>query len=186
MNYLETERLILRQWKREDYAQFAKLNADPRVMRFFPSVLNLEESNKVADHIRGLIEENGWGFWAVELKSGGQFIGFVGLNYQPSSHSLPETPFVEVGWRLSSKYWGKGLAPEAAGKALDFAFSELGLDSVYAFTPLINKPSQRVMQKLGMQNTGNDFNHPKVERGHRVERHCLYKISKERWLRESA
>lgn len=183
MIHLETDRLILRQWRDNDYPLFAQLNADPKVMRFFPSVLSMEQSNQVADRIRGLIDDNGWGFWAVELKSNGQFIGFVGLKHQPNNPEIPETPFVEIGWRLAAQYWGNGFAPEAARKALEFAFDRLDLSAVYAFTPLINEPSRRVMHKLGMQNTHNDFNHPNVDKDHRVERHCLYKITKEQWLK---
>lgn len=179
---METERLILRQWNSADYPLFAELNADPLVMQYFPSPLTRAESDELATRIQNLITEKGWGFWAVELRSTGQFIGFVGLHEQDENSGLPNAPFVEIGWRLSSKYWGQGLAPEAAHKALEFVFNNLNAASVYAFTALENQPSQRVMSKIGMHNTNQDFNHPKLESGHRLERHCLYKISKEQWL----
>ena len=82
-------------------------------------------------------------------------------------------------------FWGLGYAPEAAEKALEFAFEELNAPSVYAFTTLQNLPSQRVMLKLGMVNTNQDFSHPKVAKGHRLERHCLYKITQKQWLEKS-
>ena len=65
---------------------------------------------------------------------------------------------------------------------MQFAFEELALDAVYAFTAQVNMPSQRVMIKVGMRNTGEDFNHPKLESGRELERHCLYVLTKERWL----
>lgn len=66
--------------------------------------------------------------------------------------------------------------------SLQFAFEDLALDAVYAFTAQVNTPSQRVMIKAGMKNTGEDFNHPKLENGHEFERHCLYVLTKEHWL----
>ncbi len=178
---METSRLILRQWKSEDFQPYAELCSDPHVMRYFLSPLSQQESFEQADKIQNLIAENGWGFWAVELKSTGQFIGFVGLHQQDENSGFPNAPFIEIGWRLSSEFWGQGYAPEAANKALEFAFKELDAPSVYAFTALQNEPSRRVMLKIGMVDTKQNFNHPKVEKGHPLERHCLYKISKDTW-----
>jgi RimJ/RimL family protein N-acetyltransferase len=179
---METQRLILRQWTSADLAAYATLNADPLVMKYFPSTLTREESDAQVDIIRNLITERGWGFWAVELKSTNEFIGFVGLHAQNESSGIPHAPFSEIGWRLSSQHWGKGYAPEAASKALEFAFETLNEPSVYAFTTLSNEPSQKVMRKLGMVNVKHDFNHPKLPEGHPLERHCLYRITKDEWL----
>lgn len=178
---METKRLILRQWKDEDYVAYAELNADPDVMKYFPKTYSKSESDDQADLIRKLIAENGWGFWAVELKTTGQFIGFVGLNGIDENSDIPNAPFIEIGWRLSSEFWGVGYAPEAAERALGFAFETLSAPAIYAFTPLQNEPSKRVMQKLGMVDTYQDFNHPKVLAGNPLERHCLYGITKEQW-----
>ena len=178
---LETERLIIRQWMDEDLRPYAQLNADPKVMGYFLAVLSKQESDEQAGLIRKLIAENGWGFWAVELKETGQFIGFVGLHSNDEGSGLPETPSIEIGWRLSSEFWCFGYATEAAEKALEFAFKTLSAPSIYSFTALLNEPSRRVMQKLGMENTNQDFDHPKLPAGHRLERHCLYKITKEQW-----
>ncbi|AJR06189.1 N-acetyltransferase [Photobacterium gaetbulicola] len=179
---LETERLILRQWKREDYPDYARLNADPTVMMYFPAVLSRQESEAQAARITQLIAENGWGFWAAELKATGQFIGFVGLHRQDELSGIPNAPFIEIGWRLAKEYWGKGYAPEAARRALQFAFEQLSAPSIYAFTALPNTPSQRVMDKIGMTNIGQDFDHPKLPVGHHLRRHCLYQVTRETWL----
>lgn len=181
---METDRLILRQWNKDDYQAYAELTSDSQVMRYFPSTLSTFESNDQADKIKNIISENGWGFWAVELKSTNQFIGFVGLHYQDKNNSIPNTPFIEIGWRLSAKYWRSGYASEAAKKALEFAFETLDVHSVYAFTALKNLPSQKVMMKIGMENIKHDFNHPRVKQEHELSRHCLFKITKLQWLNQ--
>ena len=176
-----TERLIMRQWKDEDVIPYAQLNADVNVMRYFPTTLSKQQSDAQREFFRQHITEHGWGFWAVELKETGQFIGFVGLLGNDESSGLPNTPHIEIGWRLSSEFWGFGYATEAAQKALEFAFETLLATSIYSFTALQNEPSRRVMQKIGMENTNQDFKHPKLPAGHSLERHCLYKITKEQW-----
>lgn len=77
---LITERLVLRQWKESDYLPFAKMNANPVVMEYYPNTLIEEESNAMADKLKGIISAQSWGFWAVETKSEKEFIGFVGLH----------------------------------------------------------------------------------------------------------
>lgn len=108
----ETERLFMRQWRPSDRAPFAELNADPRVMEYFPAPLERDESNALADRCQALIEQRGWGFWAVELKASAEFIGFLGLHVPIAE--LPFSPCVEIGWRLAFQHWHKGLATEAA------------------------------------------------------------------------
>lgn len=178
---MQTKRLILRQWQVSDYPAFAEMNADPQVMEYFPTPLTSAESNALADRLKGLITERGWGFWAVELKATSQFMGFVGLHYQDEDSGIPNAPLVEIGWRLSSVYWGQGYATEAAFAALDYAFEQLAVGQVYAFTALQNMPSQRVMQKLSMVNCLQDFDHPKLPDGHPLQRHCLYSIDRTKW-----
>ena len=76
----ETERLILRRWRASDREPFARMNADPRVMEFFPSVLTREESDRtLTDRIQPHFEKHGFGLCAVELRETGEFAGFIGL-----------------------------------------------------------------------------------------------------------
>ncbi|MFC1749757.1 GNAT family N-acetyltransferase [Pseudomonadota bacterium] len=176
---LKTERLILRQWKKSDFQPFANMSADPAVMEYYPSTLNVAESNAMASRIKDLLSEHGWGFWAVETLDTSQFIGFVGLN--SPSYDLPVTPCVEIGWRLNKASWGKGYATEAANEALKFAFDELDLNEVYSFSSVSNRKSWRVMQRLGMFDTYKNFEHPIIPEGHALREHVLYKITKEHW-----
>lgn len=167
---LETPRLLLRPWREEDKAPFAALNADPEVMKYFPACLDREESDALAARMTGLILREGWGFWAVERKEGGRFIGTVGLN---RVEGLPFAPLVEVGWRLDRPFWGRGYATEAARAAMDFAWQRLGEKELVAFTAVLNEPSQGVMRRLGMTRLG-DFEHPRIPQGHPLRPHVLY------------
>jgi RimJ/RimL family protein N-acetyltransferase len=169
-----TERLLLRQWREEDREPFAKLNADPETMRYFVSTMTREESDATVDWATALIDERGWGLWAVEVVGGAPFIGFVGLNVP---RFRPE--WVEVGWRLRREHWGNGYATEAAREALRFGFEELGLDEIVSFTSVPNTPSRRVMERIGMtHDPTRDFDPPGVPEGHPLRRHVLYAISR--------
>lgn len=179
---LETERLILRPWGDDDYEPFAELNADSRVMEYFPRLMTREESDAQANTIRSLIDERGWGMWACELKATAEFTGFTGL-HTPSSE-LPFSPCVEVGWRLAHRFWNHGLATEAALKSLQFAFENLDLAEVVAFAVVGNLRSRAVMQKIGMVNTGRNFIHPDIPHDSPLREHVLYKIAKSDWTRE--
>lgn len=173
-----TERLILRQWQASDTEPFAQMSADPKVMDMLLGPINAQASATLQQKIMALISENGWGFWALELKETQQFIGFTGLN-RPGAE-LPFAPCVEVGWRLAYAHWGQGYATEAAQAALAFGFNHLELKEIVAFTALSNLPSQAVMHRLGMQREPLNFMHPKVPAGHPLQAHCLYRISQPR------
>lgn len=176
---INTPRLLLRQWRDEDYLSFARLNADPFVMAHFPSVLDEQASIKMANRCRQLIEQKGWGFWAVELKGQAEFIGFVGL-HEPSM-DLPFSPCVEIGWRLAKEFWGQGIATEAAKEVLAFGFRNLLLNEIVSFTALLNKRSEAVMKRLNMSYKS-IFEHPALPKDSPLLKHCLYGLAKERWL----
>ncbi len=182
-NVLTTARVQLRPWRPEDYESFALLNADEQVMQYFPATLNRQQSDAMADKINADIKERGWGFWAAEHLGSGEFMGFIGLNI-PSA-PLPFQPCVEIGWRLARCCWGQGLATEAAGAALGFAFEQLQLEQVVSFTALPNLRSQAVMQRLQMQRDAEDFDHPALPPGHWLSRHCLYRLTRQQWLAQA-
>ncbi len=177
----KTPRLRLRQWKDADLAAFAALNADPRVMEFFPSPLSRDASDAMAERCRAAIAGRGWGLWAVEVRKGAAFIGYVGLNVP--TVELPFSPCVEIGWRLAFEHWGKGYATEAAREVLRIGFEMLVLDEVVSFTALSNLRSQAVMRRLDMHRDPNDFDHPAVPLGSPLRRHCLYRLSRGTWSR---
>lgn len=170
---IETDRLLLRQWRDADRDPFAALNADPIVMEHFPSTLSRAESDAFVDRHSALIDQRGWGLWAVEVRDSGEFIGFTGLSVPLFDAEF--VPCTEIGWRLTVSSWGRGYATEAATAVLDFAFDEIGLDDVVSFTFVGNHRSRRVMEKLGLTERG-EFDHPNLP-GDRVERHVIYGLS---------
>jgi RimJ/RimL family protein N-acetyltransferase len=185
---LDTPRLRLRQWRDDDLAPFARMNADPRVMEHFPAPLERAASDAVAMRLRDEIAERGWGFWAVEAKDGageggGGFVGFTGLRIP--AVPLPIGPCVEIGWRLAHAHWGRGYASEAARAALGYGFGVLGLAEIVSFTALQNVRSQAVMQRIGMVQRGEVFEHPGVAPGHPLRAHCLYRLTRAEWARRA-
>jgi RimJ/RimL family protein N-acetyltransferase len=172
---LPTDRLLLRRWRPEDRAPFAELNADPEVMEHFPARLTRAESDAFVDRIGAGFAQHGFGLWAVEVQATGGFIGFTGLAVP--SFDAPFTPAVEIGWRLARPAWGHGYASEAARGALDAAFASYGLAEVVSFTSVDNVRSQAVMRRIGMtHDPADDFDHPRLPSGHRLNRHVLWRI----------
>ena len=177
---LTTARLRLRQWREEDLAPFAALNADPQVMEFFPKVLTRAESDVVAGRIRDHFARHGFGLWAVEASGAADFVGFVGLAVP--SFEAHFTPCVEIGWRLAREHWGHGYATEAATAALAFGFGDRALEEIVAFTVPANIPSRRVMGRLGMRRLpADDFEHPAIAEGHPLRSHVLYRLRRADW-----
>ncbi|MES2868265.1 MAG: GNAT family N-acetyltransferase [Pseudomonadota bacterium] len=177
----ESARLRLRPWRDTDLPEFAAMCADPQVMRYFPAPLSRLESATWIGRMRGHFAEHGFGFWALERKDTGAFIGCAGL--LNVSFEAPFTPAIEIGWRLAPEHWGLGYASEAAWAALRCAFDRLALDQVVSFTSGLNLPSQKVMQAIGMQrDLGGDFEHPKLPEGHPLRSHALYRITRAQWL----
>jgi len=172
---LRTDRLLLRRWRDSDREPFAAINADPRVMEFFPATLTRAQSDELAERIERELEERSFGLWAVEVPEVVEFAGFVGLEV-PSFESH-FTPCVEVGWRLAAEHWGRGYASEAARAAVRFGFERLGLKEIVSFTARTNLRSRRVMERIGMTHrSADDFDHPGLPPGHPLRPHVLYRI----------
>ena len=172
MTMLETERLLLRTWTEADVVPFSLMNGDPQVMEYFPSTLSSEESLQLYQRITAFMENRGFGLFAVELKRSHEFMGFIGLNEPTFTAAF--TPCVEIGWRLARPFWGQGFATEGAKACLDFGFSTLHLQEIVSFTSKLNLKSIAVMERIGMQYAG-EFEHPKLEPGHRLRTHVLYR-----------
>lgn len=175
-NYvLRTERIGLREWLPEDIAQFALQNLDSEVMRYFPAVYSVRETVTSIKRYTRNFKETGIGPLAAEFMPNGQFIGFIGLSVP--GYETEFTPCVEIGWRLNKHYWNMGLATEGARACLDYGLRDLDLEKIYSFTPLSNKPSERVMIKIGMKKIGT-FMHPMVPDGNPLKEHLLYCIER--------
>lgn len=172
---IKTERLILRQWNEEDLDLFANLNADPRVMEYYPTVLTRKESDQLVECLQKKIGETGWGLWAVSVPGVAEFIGYIGL--AEPTFDAHFTPAVEVGWRLAYPYWGKGYATEGALACLKYGFETLFLKEIVSFTAVQNMRSRAVMERIGMHHhPQDDFDHPKLPKDHKLSKLVLYRL----------
>lgn len=171
---LETERLVLRRWRDTDRDVFHDLNADPTVMAAIGPVMSRAQSDAFLNRIEERFDTLGFGLWCVEFD--GEAIGFTGFMVPWFREGI------EIGWRIRSRFWGRGFAPEAASACLDDAFARvddggMGLDEVISFTAVTNVRSQRVMAKIGMRRDPlGDFDHPGVPVGDPLRPHLLYRI----------
>ncbi len=171
--YIETPRLILRDWKAEDILPFAAMNNDPVVMKYFLKPLNKEESLDFYNRIQDEFSQYGYGLYAIGKKENGEFIGYTG--FHNFTFDTDFAPGVEIGWRLKHEEWNQGFATEAAKACLSYAKEHLSFDTVWSFTSVLNKSSERIMQKIGMEKV-KEFPHPLIADNHPLQKHVLYKV----------
>jgi RimJ/RimL family protein N-acetyltransferase len=166
------ELITLRQWRDTDLDPYAAMNADPEVMRYFPSRLSREQSEASLKRQRSWIDQRGWGLWVLAVDD--TFAGFVGLSVPGFEASF--MPCVEVGWRLRREFWGRGIAYRGALQALAYGFTRLKLAEILSFTAAVNAPSRRLMERLGFfHDAASDFEHPAIPEGHELRPHVLYR-----------
>jgi RimJ/RimL family protein N-acetyltransferase len=165
-----TPRLVLRRWQPEDLDPFAALNADPEVMRHFPSTYDRTATASMITSWEAKIDRQGFGLWAVERAGDGVLLGMAGLNPVPPGIITGEG--LEVGWRLARHAWGHGYATEAGRAAIDVA-RRIDARSIWSFTAVGNQRSQAVMRRLGLALVRN-FDHPSIPDGDPTRPHVLY------------
>ena len=173
---IETDRLVLRLWRDEDLAPFAKMSADPEVMQWLGGVLTLDQVQAYKVRADSSFAELAMCRMVIERRADGAFVGSCGL--MPGHESVPFVPYTDVGWRLARSAWGQGYASEAAAAVMADGFARLGLDEITAITAQINVRSQAVMQRLGMRrDAASDFDHPAFEPGDPMRRTVVYRMS---------
>jgi len=144
---LQTERMTFRPLTLNDLDQLAEIYSDRYVMRFIYGVHTREQTRqRILDNLTRY-EEYGFGLWATILKTDEQLIGRCGL----LPHTIDGRSEVEVAYTLARRYWGRGLATEAALAIRDYAFRTLPVDRVIAFVDVDNVASNRVAEKIGMR-----------------------------------
>lgn len=182
MTILETERLIVRNWRDADRDLFFEINSDPAVMAFFAFRRDRKEADAFFDHLRSLIAETGFGFYALERKDNGETIGFSGLARTDLAPHIP-LGTVEIGWRLVERHWKRGFASEAAAALLRYGFDQLKLDEIVSFAVQNNNRSTAVMERIGMtRDADGDFDHPRVpDTKPHLQRHVLYRMTSPQW-----
>jgi RimJ/RimL family protein N-acetyltransferase len=169
----KSERLGFRNWRKEDLLEFAEINADLAVMEHFPKPLTQKETADFIERLQLHYETRGYTYFATEILSTGELIGFIGLAYQ--EYEAAFNPATDIGWRLKKSAWGKGYATEGAKRCLEFAFNDLKLDKVISTCTTGNTKSESVMKKIGMTQKG-VFNHPKLSDYPNFEQCVWYEI----------
>jgi RimJ/RimL family protein N-acetyltransferase len=140
---LETERLLLRQFRDDDLDAFAAMSADLEVMEFLGPVMSRRDAWRAMAMALGHWELRGYGLWAAEERATGRLVGRIGL-YNPEGW-----PGLEVGWALARDAWGRGYATEGGRASLDYAFDALGADHVISVIRPDNARSVAVAERLG-------------------------------------
>jgi RimJ/RimL family protein N-acetyltransferase len=147
---LETQRLRLREFRADDADRLVSLDADPEVMRYISRGIPTPReviSDKVLPAWLALYSKpRPTGFWAVERRSDGEFLGWFHL--RPDRLSAPEQ---ELGYRFFRHAWGHGYASEGGRALISLGFEHLQCEAVSARTLVTNLASQRVMHKCGLR-----------------------------------
>ncbi|WP_431166513.1 GNAT family N-acetyltransferase [Tenacibaculum halocynthiae] len=174
-NYLFTsKRLGFRNWKLSDIDDLFEINSNIEVMKYFPSTVTKEDCEKFIHRMQQQYIKNKFCYFAVEVIDTKQFIGFIGISEQ--TYEADFNPSIDIGWRLSPKFLGKGYATEGALQCLSYAFVQLKLPEIISVAPQINTPSITVMERIGMKKI-KEFNHPLLSSFQEIEKCVLYKIS---------
>ena len=147
--FLETERLILRQFTMADAQNVFVLDSDPEVMRFInggkPTAYDVIQQQTLPRFLAYYEKYEAYGFWAAIEKSSHAFIGW--FHFRPA---LDHADDIDLGYRLRKIAWGKGYATEGSRALIHKGFTELGVQRVVATALAANKASIRVMEKLGL------------------------------------
>jgi RimJ/RimL family protein N-acetyltransferase len=168
---LETERLVLRDWRAEDVDDFLIVCSDPETMEFLGPV---KDRQGVAELIADLQHraQHGHTFWAVERKEDGRVIGFTGVIRGLVPQIENE---LEIGWRIARDCWRNGYAYEAATATLEWIWANRPGEPVVAITAEGNVRSRALMEKLGMTHRPErDFVHPKLAADDPLAPHVVY------------
>ena len=145
----ETDRLILRDWREEDWPRFWEGTNTPNVMRWLGGVCDADKRAAAQQRLLSYERDHGHTFWLVERKGDGTILGFCGL--KRCNQTGGPLGMMEIGWRLREDAWGQGYAREAATASLDVAFQRFDADEVVALTVARNTASWGLMKRLGMR-----------------------------------
>ena len=178
---IETDRLILREWRNDDVATLHAICTDLRVMEFLGPLQTRAEVASAIDRQRSYQHAVGHCYWAVERKRDARLLGFCGIQPEPAGTPIAGKP--DIGWRLAHDVWGKGYALEAARAAIDWGFANLhDEDALWAITVPANHRSWGLMERLGMERRRDlDFDHPSVAPGDPLRPHIAYTIARHAW-----
>ena len=148
MVWLETQRLILKDFQQKDADQLAPTLANPQVMKFSPTgILSVHQTQTKINGFITSYQKNGFGKWAVIFKETNTLIGYCGIAVE----RIDNVDEREIGYRLTPEFWGRGLATEAAAATIQYGFYQLKLPYILGIVEQANTASVRVLKKLGMR-----------------------------------
>lgn len=175
---IQTERLILRPWRETDKPAFHALANTPRMMEHFGGPVPRAKHDAIIDKQIAQQQRHGHCMWAVELLDGGDFAGVCGVRI--GGH--PDTPVpdeLEIGWRIGEKYWGRGIAREAAQASLAWGWANTDRPRIAAWTVAANARSWGLMERIGMRRRADlDFHHPEYAAGDPFGAMIVYAIDR--------
>lgn len=152
---LETQRLLLREILPSDAEDMFRLDRNQKVHEYLGNnpVKTIEESNAFIENIRNQYVQNGTGRFATILKDTNEFIGWCGIKFitEPENNHVN---FYEIGYRFIEEHWGKGYGYESAKAWLDYGFEKMNIKTMYASAHVDNTGSNKILQKIGMIQSG--------------------------------
>jgi RimJ/RimL family protein N-acetyltransferase len=166
---IETERLILRHMTDDDAEDLLEIFSDPIAMRYFAVVFDRARMDRWVQSNLDHQAKYGFSLYSVVLKENGKVIGDCGLETDTIDRKL----ITGIGFDFNRAYWGDGYATEAAEAVLNHGFREFDLESIYGWIDPLNKPSQRVAERIGMSVDRY------IDRGGR--KYALYSIMRKDW-----
>ena len=162
----ETDRLILRDWREDDWPRFWELTNTPAVMRWLGDEADEATKAGARERLEAYRRDHGHTFWVCQRKAdgghlSGEMLGFCGLK-RSNAEGAPVEGMMEVGWRLREDAWGRGYAKEAAIASLRLGFGRFGGEEIVALTVEGNTASWGLMRRLGMVRRDDlDFHDPR-------------------------
>lgn len=170
---LETARLVLREFRADDVDPLLPVLGDPEAMRFYPAPFKRAGVEAWITRNQERYTRDGFGLWAMVLKSTGEVIGDCGCVLQ----DVEDRKEIEIGYHARRDLWGKGYATEAARACMQYAFSSLSAPRVVSMIRPKNLSSRSVAEKNGLKCE-------KVIFWHGYE-HCVYALTKQQWADET-
>ena len=169
---LETQRLLLRRFTKDDAADVLEYGSDEEVLRYtiWDGVRTIDEAK---ESIFGYLLQRA-GIFAIELKATGKCIGCIDIRLDVANDKF------SFGYILNHKYWGMGYMTEALSVVMELCFEELGANRAESCHYVGNEASGKVMAKCGMKLEG------VAKQQHKVkgifQDVCHYGITKADWL----
>ncbi len=153
--YLETERLILREFRESETEGIFELDSNAEVHKYLGNnpITTYKQAEDIITFFEEQYKERGIGRFAAFEKESGEFIGWSGLKLNTGEKEELNgfTDFIDIGYRFIPRFWGKGYASESAFACLDFGFKEMNYDIIYGAADVENIGSNKILQKIGLQ-----------------------------------